>query len=117
MLTQLLTVTTTHKFPPQVSGVGITARCPLLEALRLEHCENITDAGLNAMFKHWGRRLKMVELSYTGVEGSGLTAKCPRLEKMSLESCAEGWKIMSCSHCQELGQQARWLLIGYLLKS
>ena len=23
-----------------------------------------------------------------------------------------GWKFMSCSHCQELGQQASWLLIG-----
>ena len=25
-----------------------------------------------------------------------------------------GWKFMSCSHCQELGQQAGWLLIGYI---
>ena len=24
----------------------------------------------------------------------------------------QGWKFMSCSHCQELGQQANWLLIG-----
>ena len=24
----------------------------------------------------------------------------------------QGWKLMSRSHCQELGQQARWLLIG-----
>ena len=23
------------------------------------------------------------------------------------------WKFVSCSHCQELGQQAGWLLIGY----
>ena len=23
-----------------------------------------------------------------------------------------GWKFMSCSHCQELGQQASWLVIG-----
>ena len=26
----------------------------------------------------------------------------------------QGWKFMSCSHCQELGQQASWLLIGPL---
>ena len=25
----------------------------------------------------------------------------------------QGWKFMSSSHCQELGQQASWLLIGY----
>ena len=25
----------------------------------------------------------------------------------------QGWKFMSCSHCQELVQQASWLLIGY----
>ena len=25
---------------------------------------------------------------------------------------AQGWKFMSCSHCQELGQQASRLLIG-----
>ena len=25
----------------------------------------------------------------------------------------QGWKFMSCSHCQELGQQASWLLTGY----
>ena len=25
---------------------------------------------------------------------------------------SQGWKIMSCSHCQELCQQASWLLIG-----
>ena len=24
---------------------------------------------------------------------------------------AQGWKFMSCNHCQELGQQAGWLLI------
>ena len=24
----------------------------------------------------------------------------------------QGWKFMSCSHCQELCQQASWLLIG-----
>ena len=24
----------------------------------------------------------------------------------------QGWKLMSCSHCQELCQQASWLLIG-----
>ena len=27
--------------------------------------------------------------------------------------CSQGWKFMSFSHCQELGQQATWLLIGY----
>ena len=25
----------------------------------------------------------------------------------------QGWKFMSCSRCQEFGQQASWLLIGY----
>ena len=25
----------------------------------------------------------------------------------------QGWKLMSCSHCQEMDQQASWLLIGY----
>ena len=25
----------------------------------------------------------------------------------------QGWKFMSYSSCQELGQQASWLLIGY----
>ena len=24
----------------------------------------------------------------------------------------QGWKLLSCSHCQELGKQASWLLIG-----
>ena len=24
----------------------------------------------------------------------------------------QGWKLMSCTHCQELGQQASWLLNG-----
>ena len=24
----------------------------------------------------------------------------------------QGWKFMSCGHCQEKGQQASWLLIG-----
>ena len=24
----------------------------------------------------------------------------------------QGWKFMSCSHCQEVGQQASWPLIG-----
>ena len=34
----------------------------------------------------------------------------------NLHTCAlcekQGWKFMSCSHCQELCQQASWLLIG-----
>ena len=25
----------------------------------------------------------------------------------------QGWEFMSCSHCQELGQLASWLLISY----
>ena len=25
---------------------------------------------------------------------------------------SQGWKFMSCSHCQGLGQQTSWLLIG-----
>ena len=25
----------------------------------------------------------------------------------------QGWKLLSCSNCQELGQPASWLLIGY----
>ena len=29
------------------------------------------------------------------------------------ELCILGWKFMSCTHCQELDQQASWLLIGY----
>ena len=27
-------------------------------------------------------------------------------------ACEQGWKFMSCSHCQEFCQQADWLLIG-----
>ena len=27
---------------------------------------------------------------------------------------SQGWKFMSCSHCQELRQQANWLQIGYI---
>ena len=27
-------------------------------------------------------------------------------------STIQGWKFMNCIHCQELGQQASWLLIG-----
>ena len=26
---------------------------------------------------------------------------------------AQGWKFMSCSHCQDLCQQVSWILIGY----
>ena len=29
------------------------------------------------------------------------------------EEHSQGWKFMSCSHGQELCQQASWLLIGY----
>ena len=38
----------------------------------------------------------------------GLEREYPRV---SLTDC-QGWKLISCSHCQELCQQASWLLIG-----
>ena len=38
---------------------------------------------------HWSKELKEVEVV-----------------------TSQGWKFMSCSHCQELGQQASWLLTG-----
>ena len=37
-------------------------------------------------------------------------AKMPAAEDGDIE---QGWKFMSCRHCQELGQQASWPLIGY----
>ena len=33
--------------------------------------------------------------------------------KVYFDEPAQGWKFMSCSHCQELVQQASWLLIGF----
>ena len=33
-------------------------------------------------------------------------------EEEEEERRAQGWRFMSCSHCQELGQQASWFLIG-----
>ena len=33
--------------------------------------------------------------------------------KAALSALRQGRKLMSCSHCQELRQQASWLLIGY----
>ena len=29
----------------------------------------------------------------------------------------QGWKFMSCSYCQELGQRVCWLLIGYTIEN
>ena len=35
------------------------------------------------------------------------------VEYMSVKySMIQEWKLMSCSHCQDVGQQASWLLIG-----
>ena len=35
-------------------------------------------------------------------------------EKLKIIDAANlGWKIMICSHCEGLGQQESWLLIGY----
>ena len=36
----------------------------------------------------------------------GINGRC------KLVDGALGWKFMSCCHCQQLGQQASWLLIG-----
>ena len=36
-----------------------------------------------------------------------------RLDEMHHIDDEEGRKFLSCSHCQELGQQASWLLISY----
>ena len=33
--------------------------------------------------------------------------------RWSYDLHTQGWKCMSCSHCQEFCQQASWLLIGY----
>ena len=40
-----------------------------------------------------------------GAEERGTTSTVGRFED-------QGWKFMGCSHCQELCQQASWLLIG-----
>ena len=47
--------------------------------------------------------------------GTGVVLYGPRVDKaLFCGGYAEnqGWKSMSCSHCQELCQQASWLLIG-----
>ena len=49
-----------------------------------------------------------------GSEGEEITVM-PDIPE-HLEEDEQGWKFMSCTslyHCQELGQQASWLLIGY----
>ena len=41
-----------------------------------------------------------------------LSPSSPRAGGGERRSLRQGWKLMSCSHCQELCQQASWLLIG-----
>ena len=45
-----------------------------------------------------------------------LAAGSPKINLLILDiegAEYQGWKFMSCSQCQDLGQQASWLLIGY----
>ena len=54
----------------------------------------------------------IVESDYVKLmENSGF--KVAGSKSLALNYVFQGWKLMSCSHCQELGQQASWLLIGY----
>ena len=41
-----------------------------------------------------------------------LTQACWETDQGVLEEAGLGWKYMNCSHCQELSQQASWLVIG-----
>ena len=75
----------------EMMGEGIRSTCPQLEHLSLYMCEKLTDPGLDNLLHRWGGpALRSLNLAYT-----------------------KGWQLLSCSHCQELGQYASWLLIGY----
>ena len=54
-------------------------------------------------------RLQSVLAGQTEVELTRSEADSALVDSIYI---SQGWKFMSCSHCQELGQQASWLLIG-----
>ena len=72
-----------------ISGEGITTSCPQLQKLSLEHCENLTDPGLENMLRLWGGALKELYLSGTNISGEGISTPCPALQKLSLDICCD----------------------------
>ena len=117
----------------------ITAACPNLESLNFDSCKKVSAGGLNKLLRLWGGRLKELNLCGTKITGKGIVGNCPSLEVLLLSfcdkltdagldnllgqwgkhlqdldlTCTQGWKFTSCCHCQDLAQQASWLLIGY----
>ena len=99
-----------------------------LRKVDLSSCFQISDRGLNSLLRKCGAGLRYLNLSGTGVSGAGIQTVCPALKYLNVSRCdkvtdaslknildkcgGQGWKFMSCSHCQESGQPASWLLVG-----
>ena len=94
-----LTMTTIHKFSPQVAlrelnldttvitVDQISVACPRLESLNLTGNIDVTDAGLNNLLSRWGGSLKVLDLARTHISGEQMTANCPKLESLNLFGC------------------------------
>ena len=111
MLTQFLTMTTTHKFPLQSRGngggrhtliYGPGDRVQTMDSLKVAYDANGFVAGIDGNTERF-RFNGLSQLVEYARNGGGETVQY---------FYDQGWKFMSCSQCQELGQQANWLLIG-----
>ena len=124
----------------QVSGAGLSEGVSLTSLTTLILQCGITDAGLINLLKVFPN-LEFVDLHGAKVSGDGLAnfhGRCARLKVLKLAFCdlltndglnellrifpslnyltlnsTQGRKFVGCSHCQELGKPAYWLLIGY----
>ena len=71
--------------------------------------------GVNCHFDPWGTLAALGKMK-AGLEAAGLHhttyLMCQPLGYHCPDAGRQGWKFMSCCHCQELCQQASWLLIG-----
>ena len=112
MLTQLLTMTTTHKFPSLVVEVlhRLAAAVPrilhqLTQPVEAEPLGVSVDPGHKAVgvVGHLEAVHGLDPVARAVDEGVTPAPVSPALK----------WKLVSCSHCQELCQQASWLLIGF----
>ena len=107
LLTKLLTMTTTYKFPSQenllVSGRMVILFASYLCKVTASVCMLLSYSAVSlGTVTFWACTIMEHIYSFPGNVLYGLTTT----------AFGQGWKFMSCGHCQELGQQASGHLIG-----
>ena len=93
-MTQLLTMTTTHKF-----SVQVIPKCTYKEGVIRVKLLDMLQTTLTRLISYPDSQV-MRSLKAEGWQEVSIAVK------WGADGHSQGWKFISCSHCQELGQHA-----------